>query len=379
MITPYKVVWLTQSSIDFDLWAELAFDAEQGPTSSFLNKEAVMTEHYNGTYRRIHSYKYNEVAIPRITFVKNDYSEFSQEESRKILAWITAKDTADWLDVYHDDSNVVSYRLYGNFITANPYKISNGRVIGYECEFESSSPYAWSQKYEITKQVLGHDNFNVTCNSDEYNKLLYPKVIMKPNGENIYIQVDKKPEPKADMISNAIYTYIEDDKEKYYVSIATDNIKIRTEVLIVDVDSQLDVLYVEYPSGYFCVKDGRSYTIRQIVVNQNNNYEWKIIAKTGAVLKINTSYTFNGYPTETEVIVKGMALDEEITLDGTNRVISVVRYDEHGNKVNDGVRIMGDDFNWEWLPLACGKNNITITGNCDVQIQWIEPRKIGNL
>jgi hypothetical protein len=393
MLTPFKVTWQNLSSLDLDLWTELSFDSEQGAASTYLNREAVATEYHDGSYRRIHTYKYNEVLTPRITLIKQNYEDFTSEENRQILSWLTARQTADWLEIYHDDSNVVSYRLFGNFITVEQHKLSNGRVIGYECEFESSSPYAYSNKfiypmvYETIEEgsindetndylmISGTENFKITCNTDEYNKPIYPKVIIDfRNNMDIYTPINERLNDQ-DMIPNVVYKYGDGTLD---IKISSNDVKVRAEVLEANVNDSLDVLYTQNSNGYFCVKDGRSYTIRQIV-KQNNNYAWKTIAKTGAACKINTSYVSDGELIENSTYVKGAALDEVIMLDGMNKVISVIRYDEKGKKIDDGIRVIGDDFEWKWPSLVYGDNNITISGNCAVQIQWIEPRKVGNL
>ena len=43
------------------------------------------------------------------------------------------------------------------------------------------------------------------------------------------------------------------------------------------------------------------------------------------------------------------------------------------------MRIIGDSFNWEWIYLVPGENQITVSGGCEVTIQWVEPIKIGNV
>ena len=58
---------------------------------------------------------------------------------------------------------------------------------------------------------------------------------------------------------------------------------------------------------------------------------------------------------------------EKIVVDGANKIIS----SSHTR------RIFGDDFNWVWLELYDGKNEITIDGNCDVMLEWREVRKVG--
>lgn len=389
MIDAHRVVFNGMDSLDFDITPHISFDSDVGGTASFLNRDSIHSEHYDGSFRRIHSYKYNEVLSPTFTFLKQDFSDFDETENRKILSWLTASDKPSWIEIYKDDSNVLSYKLFGNFTETEVYKLGNGRVVGYVATFESSAPYAYSRKFiypevhttteEIGNndetndylQVSGAKNFTITCNTDEYNKLLYPKVIIDFNGENIYFPVSTKPSDDTYMIPNVIYTYTEGTIPKYYISISTEDTLIRTEVLPISGDTGASQdLVAENPSNYFYVKNGREHTIKRVVNNQGID-EWETVVKIGAAVKINASYTFNGETISKEIIVKGAALGEKITLDGANKVVSVIP--------DDGVRIMGDDFNWEWLPLAYGDNDITIAGNCAVQIQWIEPRKVGSL
>ena len=388
MIDAHKIVYNNLSSEEFDVTLHLSFDSENGASNSFLNREAISTEVYDGSRKFIHGSKYTDSATPRFTLIKKDFGDFTSKENRRILSWLTGNSKPAWLDVYQDDSNVISYRYFCIPTTVEQYKLSNGRVVGYEFEIFSNAPYAWSRKlvypevYSTTEeishndetndylQVSGTESFSVTCNTDEYNKLIYPKVVIDfKNKSDIYIPVNKKPEADDYMIPNAIYTFEENSVQRQFISISAGNISERAYIMSVNVNADLNGLHeeaVRQNIRYFHVVDGRDHTIRTI-----EDGEWKIITKTGAAIKINISYTFNGETKTKEIIIKGAALDEEITLDGTNKVISVIP--------EDGVRIMGDDFNWEWLPLAYGDNNITISGNCAVQIQWIEPRKVGSL
>ena len=379
MINAHRIIFNGLSSEEFDVIADLSFEGSDGTTSSFLNRDGVYTEHYDGRYRRIHSYKYNEVMTPRFTLIKRDCSDFTPEENRRILSWLTASDKPSWLEVYHDDSNVLAWQVFGNPISVEQYKMGSGRIVAYEFDFESNAPYAWSRKMEITKQISTPNPLTITCNSDEYNKLIYPKVIINFNGENIYFPTSNKPRDDDFMFSNVVYTFKEADnkgvlEDKHYVSIVTDDIQERAYVVTVSADSDLTKLPTTFPGiKYYHVVDGRDHTIRTIEDNQ-----WKVITKTGAAVKIDTIYTFGGEIITKSVEIKNASLGEEITLDGINKVISVVWYNDDGDRIDD-VRVIGDDFNWEWLPLAYGENNVIITGNCDVQIQWIEPRKVGSL
>ena len=59
--------------------------------------------------------------------------------------------------------------------------------------------------------------------------------------------------------------------------------------------------------------------------------------------------------------------DETVTVDGANKII----------KTSLTRRIFGDDFNWVWLELYDGKNEITIEGNCTVILEYRTVIKCG--
>ena len=391
MISAHKIILNNLSSEEFDVTPHCSFGGDNGTTSSFLNRDGVYTEHYDG-HRTIHRAKYNEVFTPRFTLVKTNFSDFDPSENRRILSWLTASEKPGWLEVYEDDSNVLTWRVFGCVTSVEQYKLGNGRVVGYEFEIESSHAHVWSRKFiypmvqptieEISNndetndylQVSGTESFTITCNTDEYNKLIYPKVVVKFNGENIYFPVNTKPSDDTYMIPNVVYTYTEGTTPKYYISISAEDALVRTEVLPISGDTGASE---DLPGTYFY--DQSNHIIKRmqkddqgkLIKDDQDNLIWEPIVKVGAAVKINTSYRFGGETVSKEIVIKGAALGEEIILDGMNKVISVIP--------NDGVRIMGDDFNWEWVPLAYGDNNITISGNCAVQIQWIEPRKVGSL
>lgn len=379
MIGPYKITWAGLSSLDLDLWTELSLgDGDNGATSSFLNKESIATEYYDGSYKRIHSYKYNEVLTPRITFVKQNYEDFTPEENRKILSWLTSKQVADYLEIYHDDSNVVSYRLFGNFTTVEQHKITNGRVIGYECEFESSSPYAWSQKFELVKQISNPTTFKITSESDEYEKLVYPKISIKFNG-GVALPMDdtmhKEMSEKGnayEMLPNTIYSYNNGTNEVYYINIKTDDDSYRGTITTPGSVEPNKFLYENGPYYYYFVND----KVIKKVSEDNGAYVWKTVCSLGAGAIIENTYSFKGInPPKQIMTIRGAANTignpETIVFDGSNKVI----YNDNSTTT----KIMGNNFNWEWIGLAPGINNIKIIGDCEVKFEWVEPRKVGSL
>ena len=387
MIDAHKIVYNNLSSEEFDVTLHCSFDNDNGAVSSFLSREGVYTEHYDG-HRIIHRAKNNEVLTPRFTLIKKDYGDFDSVENRRMLSWLTSSDKPGWFEIYKDDSNVIEWRIFGYVSQVEQYKLGNGRVVGYEFEVESSHPYAWSRKFiypevhsttaEINNndetndylQVNGTSFFTIPCNTDEYNKPLYPKVIIDFNGENVYFPVNGEIE-KDKMIPDVVYAIMKNGNvSKYSVNISTEKIQYDIKVVQSDEVASGDKLQNNPTNRFY---DSDAHIIKKIVGKGTTEepYVWETVVKVGAAVKIDTVYTYNEETISKEIIVKGVAPGETIILDGTNKVISVTP--------NDDTKIIGENFNWEWLPLAYGDNKITISGNCAVQIQWIEPRKVGSL
>lgn len=182
MLSPYKIKWLDYTSLEFDCLTELSFDGSDGESETFLNRESVAVESYDGRTNRVHSYKYTDKAQPKITLTKQDYTDFTPEENRAILSWLTKSNTANWLSVYADDSEVISWELCGNFIEIQAYKMGNGRIVGYTATFEGNTPYVLSPIRSITKTIETSETFNIKCETDDYNTLVYPRILIIPDG-----------------------------------------------------------------------------------------------------------------------------------------------------------------------------------------------------
>jgi hypothetical protein len=69
-----------------------------------------------------------------------------------------------------------------------------------------------------------------------------------------------------------------------------------------------------------------------------------------------------------DTVVKNNIKGETVILDCANKVVS-------SSRANG--RIFGNDFDFEWLPLYEGKNELSFVGNCDVTIEYRCPIKCG--
>ena len=109
MISPNRIKYAGIFSDELnmpDLIMDVAIDGDNGEVQTFLNRESVASESYDGRYKRIYQFKYSETFSPKFTFFKKDLSNFEMDEVRTTLKWLTSKDTTALLETYYDDSNV---------------------------------------------------------------------------------------------------------------------------------------------------------------------------------------------------------------------------------------------------------------------------------
>lgn len=273
MVSPHRIrysgIFSNELNIP-DLITCVAFDNDSGEANTFLSREAVASESYDGRYKRIHNMKYTETFSPKFTFTKSNFGDFSQEEVRATLKWLTQKDTTALLEVYYDDSNVVSWASIGGFVELSLQKLANNRTVAITAVWDSISPFAMSDLYTTTKIITEADNKIIINIDTDDNKPVYPRVTIRTNGNNIKF------------------------------------------------------------------------------INKHTDF-------------FNASKSYNSLE------LTNNASDETVTIDGANRII----------KTSLTRRIFGDDFNWVWLELYDGKNEITVDGNCDVKLEWREVRKVG--
>lgn len=337
MVNPHKIRYNNISSNELnilDLIMEVAFDSDSGETSSYLNREAIVSETYDGRRKHVMRYKYNESFSPKFTFVKKNFGDFTQEEVRQVLKWLTSKDTTAVLDVYYDhadDSAIVDWACIGNWTEINTYKLGNNRTVGIVATFEAITPYAMSDLDPVTKTISSTTDSKIIVNIDtDDNKPVYPRITINHGyGQTstphsvIRVLDGKEYTEKDDMVENTVYY----NGQTYYwkTKSSTDPIYFHSSTT----NPNLDTTSVRITNTY-------------------------------------TDY-LNQSKTSDAVIIKNNTPTESIVLDGANKIISS----------NNTKRIFGDNFNWKWLELYDGQNEITIEGNCEVTIEYREVRKVG--
>lgn len=328
MIAPnrirYNNIFSNELSIP-DLIMCVAMDSDNGETPTFLNREAVSSESHDGRYKRIHSFKYTETFAPKFTFMKQDFGDFTMDEVRIVLKWLTSKDTTALLETYYDDSNVVSWASIGGWVEPQTHKLANNRTVAITAVWDSISPFAFSGLYTVTKVISRETGNTITINIDtDDNQPVYPRITVQHKGSVVDISSGATLTYLSDMVENTVYF----NGTTYYWKTA----------------DSTDPIY-----------------FHSSTMNPNLN--------TTGVKFVNThTDAFNKKTVFPPTIVKNNNTTETVTIDGANKIIS-------SNNVN---RIFGDDFkDWRWLALYDGKNEIKVDGNCTVTISYREIRKIG--
>lgn len=288
MISPKKITFNNKSNEDFGLICDLCFEGgDNGETSSFLSRKAVTTETYNGAFRRSYAMKYDEVLAPQFTLMKRDFEDFTFEEQRAVLAWLTSKHTASYMDIYMTDDDVAAnspaYCLLGGITEIETYKLGNNRTVGVVFTFESLYPYALSPlKVIYPDKINGTSTYLLPCESDEIEAMVYPKITIKQDS-SLEISTGSDGEPYSpNLIKNAIYQNT--SNKKYFI---WGNLSLEIEGYL-DSD-KLSTLSSDCLGKFYYLTDKKE--IAMYRMDENGSRFWNTYAEhVGGATRISITY-----------------------------------------------------------------------------------------
>ena len=170
------------SKEDFSLYiVHFSDNADSGEIDTFLSTSAVYSDSYDGTKRKIYGTKHDTVVEAKITVIKKDGIDFSVDDNRKILRWLTGSRQATWMDFYINDK--VQYRLLGFVKNVSQYKMDS-RVVGLVITFESVSPYGYSSLQKVSHHISGSSVITIPCDSDDLYSYVYMNMTYTNTGGN---------------------------------------------------------------------------------------------------------------------------------------------------------------------------------------------------
>lgn len=328
MISPHKFkydgIFSNELNIP-DLITCVAFNSDDGDIETNLARESVLSESYDGRYNKIHSFKYTDTFKCTITLTKSNFGDFTQEEVRTTLKWLTQKDTTALLEVFYDDSEIVSWASIGGFVNCSLKKLANHRTVAIVAEWDSISPFCFSDLRSVTKTISSATDNKITIDIDtDDNQPVYPRVTVEHNGSVVNIPTGTVYTEKTNMIENTAYF----NGTTYYWK------------TVPDTD----------PNHFYSSTDNPGLSTTSVRITNTH-----------------TDFT-NQKKTFDPVVVKNNNTTEKVVIDGANKIIS-------SSSVN---RIFGDDFeDWRWLALYDGKNEIKVEGNCTITLEYRTIIKIG--
>jgi hypothetical protein len=295
------------------------------------------------------------------------------KEVREVLKWLTSTSQPALLEAYYeheDDNATADFCAIGGWTEISTYKMGNGRTVGITATFESCMPYALSGLNTVTKSITDptDNKISITVSTDEPQMPIYPRVKIKHSGSSIVkIPTGTQYNALSDMVPNTVYdngsTYYWKSEEK---ARGTEKPTYAWEIVLVDSESAVKwerdkIYYNQNAKMYYWVDPYYFHA------EPRANYSAPPISTTSVRIRNkNTDFLTQNSEYTSTTIVKNNNSTEEIVIDGANKIIY--------NSVN---RIFGDDFNLEWLELYDGENEITVEGNCNIEISWREPRKVG--
>jgi hypothetical protein len=370
MVSPQKIkynkVFSDTGLGTLDIILDVAFDSDNGATSSYLNRSAVASESHDGRYKNTTRYKYDELFSPQFTIVKKDFSDFTADELRLVLKYLTSTDKPALLEVYYDgESNVVDWACIGGWTSIETYKLANNRTVGIVAQFEAITPFAMSDLYTVTKTINGTDTITINIDTDD-NKPVCPRITIQEKGSVVQIPNGTVYNVLSDMVENTAYL---NGTTYYWKSAELTNSATKPNYAwdVIEVDGDYtDKDVIEKNKIYYYKKSGKYYWIDPYYFHSSTTNP--NLTTTSVRFRNTHTNFFNQSKVLEPVVVKNNNTTEIVTLDGANKIIS-------SNSVN---RIFGDDFvDWQWLELFDGKNEITVEGNCEVKIEYREVRKVG--
>ena len=164
------------------------FEPDNGEMDAFLGMEPIYTESYDGTRRIDYGAKFNSVATIKITMIKGDHSDFSEQDVRSYLKWLTGARTNSYLELIVGEE--VKYSFLGR-VTGMYQQKMDARTVGLSIEFSSVSPWAYSavQKPELLKiNNTTVADYYLDNLSDDLYTYVYPKLtIINNDGESLII------------------------------------------------------------------------------------------------------------------------------------------------------------------------------------------------
>ena len=303
-----------------------AFEPDNGFKDTFLGMDQVYEDYYDGTKKFLYGTRYNSTATINIALVKANGTDWTINDNRNVLKWLTGARTASWLDFYQGDHNKkhnFKYSFLGTVTSPQQYKL-DGRVVGISFEFASITPWAYSDEQVFDRSI------EQKLLIDDYGVLSANEMSVSEDG---VLCNSATPGPGAN--------FLMDDNGVIYVT--------AEPIIYANVFNETDDLY--------------SYIYLDITFFNDSCKRIEIKNET-----LNES-----------TVVDNLKHNDIINITNKQFIVAYTMNQITGELENQN-RIFGDDFNFVWPRLAPGENSFIIegSGNGSVKFSYRYPMKVGD-
>ena len=263
----YTIQYRDKRNQDFGCITAVSMDAGFDQTSSYTAVEGIETELYNGI-KIDHGARYIEQVELIFTFIKDDYTDFSNYEKREILRWLSSSKYCSWLSLYDIDGELIA-NVYGRFSSVEE-KIADSKVLGFVATFRSPYPYFFSNLRDIHREFTGSENLVLENDTDAIDELVRPYITIKPFSNVSKISILNETTNRESIIKNinANETITIDNENKLVFSNDIYKIIGNNFCGVVDGDNE-----ISYPIWVELVPGNNKFTISTTPENVQVEYQ----------------------------------------------------------------------------------------------------------
>lgn len=300
---------------------------DSGEVDSFLGMDPIYTDSSDGTRRIDYGAKFNNVATPKITVIKQDGSNISVTEIEDCLKWLTGSRKVSPLNIME--------HFEDNFI----------------CKDGSKSFILYNQAdmiYSVSVNGIQLSDEEWSYNSDDKSVTL---LNTPANGDTVDVVYNKTKFSFIGRVTN-VWHYKMDAK---------------TVGLVIEFTS-ISPWAISPVQKITCDVTGtQSNPTLLVIPNMSDDVDSYVYMKTiykniggSSLVLMNTT---TGENTE----IYNLLTDEIVTMAGNQIITS-----------NNSSRIFGNDFNFNFPRLAPGDNEFKVIGVGNITFEYTVPRKVGD-
>lgn len=314
---------------------------DSGESDTFLGMDPIYTDNAYGTQRLDYGAKFNNTAVIKITTIRQDGGDFSVENTRDCLKWITGSRTTSPLDLIDYTTEKFEYNNDRRTLT------DDGKI---ECRIENQVEDVFH--VYIDKTELSEDDWTF----DKDRKVI---VINKELSEDDNILIN---------YSKIMFTFIGRVTSAWHYKMDARTIGITFEFTSIS------------PWAYSPIKtvthELKGETISIPLASESDDIDTPVYIKTtftntedsGSLVLVNTL-------TEERTEISGLSINETIVMDSNQMIVCP----------SNPARMFGNNFNFVFPCLrrtnraVKSEDNIfAVSGTGDIKFEYVVPIKAGD-